>query len=212
MVKLLKSAHNDYLNDVVGGSLDKNPKRFWSYIKHSWTETIGIPTLRHGEPIYISDKEKAEALNDYFQSIFTKDNGLLTTCTSDNMSDIVFSHNGVLKQLATLNPSKSAGLDSISSCWLRDLSTEISSMLTYIFQQSYHMATLPSDWLTAVVVPVHKKSSKDNPANYWPISLTCLCCKVMEHIVLSNLNRHLSDNNILSPLQHGLQTCPVKLN
>ena len=113
VVKLLKSAHNDYLNDVVGGSLDKNPKRFWSYIKHSQTETIGIPTLRHGESIYISDKEKAEALNYYFQSVFTKDNGLLppcplTTCTSDNMSDIVFSHNGVLKQLATLNPSKSA--------------------------------------------------------------------------------------------------------
>ena len=76
------------------------------------------------------------------------------------------------------------------------------------------MATLPSDWLTSMVVPFHKKSSKDNPANYRPISLTCLCCKVMEHIVLSNLNRHLSDNNILSPLQHGFRanlSCETQL-
>ena len=87
-------------------------------------------------------------------------------------------------------------------------------MLTYIFQQSYHTATLPSDWLTAMVVPAHKKSSKENPANYHPISLTRLCCKVMEHIVLSNLNRHLSDNNILSPLQHGFRanlSCETQL-
>ena len=76
MVKL-QSAHNDYLNDAIGGNLDKNPKRFWRYIKQSRMEkTIGIPTLRHGESIYISDKEKAEALNNYFKSVFTTDNGL----------------------------------------------------------------------------------------------------------------------------------------
>ena len=47
-------------------------------------------------------------------------------------------------------------------------------------------------------------SSKENPArNYWPLSLTCLCCKVMEHIVLTNLNKHLSKHYILSHLQHG---------
>ena len=56
-----------------------------------------------------------------------------------------------------------------------------------------------------MIVPVRKKSSKENPANYRPISLTCLCREVMEHIVLSNLNKHLSDNNILSHLEHGFR-------
>ena len=216
VVKLLKSAHNDYLNDVIGGSLDENPKHSWSYIKHSRTKTIGTPSLRHGESIYISDKEKAEALNDFFQSVFTKDKmSLFLSLPVHNLYFfIVFSHIGVLKQLTTLNPSKSAGPDSISPRCLHDLSTEISRMLTYIFQQSYDTATSPNDWLIAMVTPVHKKSSKDNPADYRPISLTCLCCKVMEHIVLSNLNKHLSDNNILSPLQHGFRanlSCETQL-
>ena len=33
---------------------------------------------------------------------------------------------------------------------------------------SYDTAALPSDWLTAMIVPVHKKSSEENPANYLP--------------------------------------------
>ena len=88
--------------------------------------------------MFASDKDMAEALNDYFQSVFTKDNGLLpaslpiTPAYINNMRHIVFSPNSVLKQLASLNPSKSAGPDGISPRFLRDLSTEISSMLTFM--------------------------------------------------------------------------------
>ena len=152
VVKLLKTTRNDYLNNVIGGSLQENPKRFWSYIKRLWSENFGIPILRQGHSIFISDKDNAEALRDYFQSVFTKDNGLLpafspsTLAYINNIRDIVFSPNGVLKQLASLNPSKSAGLDGISPRCLRDLSAEISSILTFIFQQGYDTGTLPYDW------------------------------------------------------------------
>ena len=179
------------------GSLQENHKRFWSYIKRLRSENFGIPILRQGDSIFTSDKDKADALNDYFQSVFTKDNGLLpafsptTPAYINNMRHIVVSPNGVLKQLASLNLSKSAVPDGISPRFLRDLPAEISSMLTFIFQQGYDAGTLPNHWLTTMVVPVHKKSSKENPANYRPISLTCLCCKAMEHIVLSNLNKHV---------------------
>ena len=106
--------------------------------------------LHQGHSIFISDKDEAEASNDYFQSMFTKDNDLppafspSTPAYVNNMWDIVFSPNGVLKQLASLNPSKSAGPDGISACCLRDLSAEISSMLTFIIQQGYNTGTLPN--------------------------------------------------------------------
>ena len=151
-MKLLKTTRNDYLNNVIGGSLQENPKRFWSYIKRLWSENFGIPILRQGRSIFISDKDNAEVLRDYFQSVFTKDNGLLpafspsTLAYINNMRDIVFSPNGVLKQLVSLNPSKSAGLDGISPRCLRDLSAEISSILTFIFQQGYDTGSLPNDW------------------------------------------------------------------
>jgi len=39
------------------------------------------------------------------------------------------------------------------------------------------------DWKSATVVPIFKKGSRTDPANYRPISLTCVCCKVFEHII-----------------------------
>ena len=35
-------------------------------------------------------------------------------------------------------------------------------------------------WKTAHVAPVYKKGPKYNPENYRPISLTCICCKLLE--------------------------------
>ena len=137
---------------MIGGSLEENPKRFWSYIKRLRSENFYIPMLRQGHSIFISDKDNVETLNDYFQSVFTKDNGLLPAFSSStpayitNMRDIVFSPNGVLEQLASLNPSKSAGPGGISRRCLRDLSAEISSMLTFIFQQGYDTGTVLNDW------------------------------------------------------------------
>ncbi|MEG7522989.1 MAG: hypothetical protein M3H12_07825, partial [Chromatiales bacterium] len=44
-----------------------------------------------------------------------------------------------------------------------------------------------------------------DPANYRPISLTCILCKVMEHIILSNMWKHLHKHNIILHFQHGFQ-------
>ena len=38
----------------------------------------------------------------------------------------------------------------------------------------------------AVVTPLFKKGNRIDPANYRPISLTSVCCKLLEHIIHSN--------------------------
>ena len=44
-----------------------------------------------------------------------------------------------------------------------------------------------------------------DPANHRPVSLTRLCCNVLEHIVLSQVAKHLSANNILLDSQYGFR-------
>ncbi len=61
---------------------------------------------------------------------------------------------------------------------------------------------------------VNKKGEKSAAENYRPISLTCILCKVMEHVVTSNLVRHLNQHNILYDLQHGFReklSCETQL-
>ena len=51
----------------------------------------------------------------------------------------------------------------------------------------------------------YKKGDTTNPANYRPISLTCVCCKLLQHIIDSNLMAHLSKWNMLAENQHAFR-------
>ena len=54
-----------------------------------------------------------------------------------------------------------------------------------------------TDWVA------FKKGERANPANYRPISLTSVWCKLMEHILHSSSMKHLEHQNILSNRRHG---------
>ena len=54
--------------------------------------------------------------------------------------------------------------------------------------------------------PLFKIGEKSEAANYRPISLTCILCKVLEHIIASNVVKHLDRHNTLYDLQHGFRS------
>ena len=66
--------------------------------------------------------------------------------------------------------------------------------------------TVPDDWRQANVAPIFKKGEKYDAANYRPVSLTCICCKTLEHIIVSNINKHLAFESILADCQHGFRS------
>ena len=64
------------------------------------------------------------------------------------------------------------------------------------------------------MVPIYKKGSKSSPANYRPISLTAILCKLCEHIVHCAIIHHLINHKILSDSQHGFKkrrSCETQL-
>ena len=69
----------------------------------------------------------------------------------------------------------------INVCW--DIINEIAPMICLLFERSLATGQIPSDWTKAKVSPLFKKGDKGDPANYRPISLTCILCKFMEHII-----------------------------
>ena len=74
---------------------------------------------------------------------------------------------------------------------------EVAPILTVIFNTSYDKGEVPLDWKTAFVHPIFKKGSKKLPLNYRPISLTCVCSKIFEHILSSQINRFLDKENLI---------------
>ena len=58
----------------------------------------------------------------------------------------------------------------------------------------------------ANIISIYKKGTRSDPGDYRPISLTSICCKLLEHIIYSSISKHLSSFSILSPHQYGFQT------
>ena len=71
-------------------------------------------------------------------------------------------------------------------------------VLAYIYNASLAQGSVSDDWRQANMAPIYKKGGKYDPANYRPVSLTCICCKTVEHIIVSNINRHLASESILA--------------
>ena len=130
------------------------------------------------------------------------------------MPDIDISTSGALKLLTSINLSKAASPDAIKPVVLKELAHEIAPAVLAIFQLSLDTVTVPQDWKTAFVSPIFKKGDKGNPANYRPISLTCILCKTLENIKASGLTKHLEKYNLLYDLQHGFRerrSCETQL-
>ena len=121
---------------------------------------------------------------------------------------------GVERLLARLDPNKASGPDNISCRILKELAVELAPALTAIFNQSIDSGSLPTEWTKANVTPIYKKGNKNQAENYRPVSLTCVACKVLEHIICSHMHKHLEQHDILTSLQHGFrsrQSCETQL-
>ena len=61
---------------------------------------------------------------------------------------------------------------------------------------------------------MHKGGDKHSPNNYRPISLTSIPCKILEHIIYSQLVNFLESNMFFNAAQHGFRksfSCETQL-
>ena len=69
---------------------------------------------------------------------------------------------------------------------LRNVQMRYHLAILQVILQSMNSETFPDDWLSANITPVYTKNDRGNVLNYWPVSLTAICCKVMEYIIYNS--------------------------
>ena len=172
-------------------------------------DTIGIPTLTKDHQTESDNKLNAEILSDQFKSVFTKENTNFPKDTYSNvpaMPDFTITTKGVAKLLNELKTNTSTGPDDVPARILQLAANELAPALRVIFQKSITTGELPLSWLQANITPIFKKGDRTLPSNYRPISLTSICCKLLEHIIYSNIMDHLDQHSVLSDKQHGFRS------
>ncbi len=66
-----------------------------------------------------------------------------------------------------------------------------------------HIGEVPQDWRKAIICPIFKKGDPEDAANYRPVSLTSVLCKIFEKLLKKALLLFLTETRSLSPSQHG---------
>ncbi len=195
----------DYVNYILQESLaKKDTKCFWRHVKSNRQDSMGVSPLQEKGVLQSDSSSKAQILNRQFQSVFTMED-VTTILTLPDLEQLWIDVKGVAKQLATIKTSKAPGPNNLPNILFKELSEELAPFLTALFNQSVNSESLPEDWLNAYITPLFKKGNRHDAVNYRPVSLTSICCKLLEHIVCSHVRAHLDRYNILSRFQHGFR-------
>ncbi|XP_072018627.1 uncharacterized protein [Amphiura filiformis] len=214
----LKHAHDEYIEGVFEEDTGNPAKKLWSYVKSLKIDKIGIPPLLYKNRLVSQPKQKAEALSEQYRSVFTSESTSHLPSKGPSkhatMPDIEITTNGIEKLLTALNPKKAVGPDQVSTWMLKTFASTLAPILKEIFNQSLRTGDVPADWKLANISAIFKKGERNDPANYRPVSLTSVTCKLMEHVLASSIRGYLDDNNILSTSQHGFRkkhSCETQL-
>ena len=197
----------------IAKASENNPKKFWNYIKSKTKNSSSIGDIKYkninGEELLATtDEEKSKVFCDYFSSVFTIESDNFEPLQDKNeiknvMTDISFNAIDIQLRLGNLNVNKSQGPDNIYPKILKEANEVLAKPLQKIFETSFKMKQIPLDWKTADISAIFKKGNKLDVGNYRPISLTCICCKIMESIIRDHIFKYFIDNKLFSSNQFG---------
>jgi len=193
--------------EAIAATCKNNPKKFWKYVNGKTRNNTVVSKLKWNDKqgnakIAESDEDKANAL-EFFSSVYTveKDGdcaALPDRNIKDSMQEFTININAILEKLSNLKVDKSPGMDLLHPRVLYETRQEIAEALLVIFNKSLATGSVPSDWKKAEVIALHKKGSRSDRGNYRPVSLTSICCKLLESLVRDHIMRFILSNELLS--------------
>ena len=208
-VKKLSAKLNIESQNRIAIEFKSNPKLFWNYVQKKTRSKDAISTISVNGMDLIGGKEKAQAFADFFASVYITDSGSEVTPVFNptvpgvEMEEVQIDINILCSKLKDLNSSKSAGPDGIHPRILKEARETVKWYLKHIFDCSIRSGVVVEDWRTSHVVPLFKKGIKNEVSNYRPVSLTSVCCKILESFIKDHLMAHFSGNNLFAQNQFG---------
>ena len=116
-------------------------------------------------------------------------------------------------------PTKSCILDPLPTNLVKHCIDDLVPLITHIVNESLMSGTVPLQFKQAIVVPILKKHGLDcnTLKNFRPVSNLPFVSKVLEKVVLSQLQEHLYENNLFEVKQsaytkgHSVETAVLSV-
>lgn len=204
---LIRNSKRNFEKKLASGSRG-NKKPFYSYVRQKTKSRQAVGPLKENGAQVSGNIEMATLLNKCFGEVFMRENlsniPVVEDLTMDSMlTDVKITVATVRKKINSLRREAAAGPDNIGLVILLELQYELAPLLAHLFRRTLVEGRVPTDWKTANVTPIFKKGSRSDPGNYRPVSLTSVCCKLMESVMRDAITDHLAVNKLISPSQHS---------
>ena len=176
----------------------ENPRYFYSYAKQfaKQKSTVG-PLLTENGDLENKPKDMANILQNQYSSVFSdplsskKKPPDFNVNLKSNITDIKFTCEDIINAINEISENSSCGDNDIPAVILKKCKTTLCYPILLIWEESMKLGYVPKQYKKQIITPVHKKSSKAEPANYRPISLTSHIIKIFERIIRKHLVTHL---------------------
>ena len=104
-----------------------------------------------------------------------------------------------------MSNNKAPGLDGIPIEQIKANKSFYIPMFEKLFNQILDTGIFPEEWSKAIICPIHKKGSTNEPKNYRGISLLCTMSKIFTKILNVRLNSWAEEENIRHEEQAGFR-------
>ena len=163
--KTCRVTHDNYTNNMLTND-NKNPKRFWNFIKSRKKDSTGVAPLKKEGLTFSDSLNKANIMGDQFCSVFTQEDMSelpdLGQSRTPSVHPIKVNIKGVLKFLKDIKPHKATGPDNIPGRLLKEAAEELAHGLAHLFQISIDNGKNP---IGLEVSPRHSGLQEGKPFN-----------------------------------------------
>ena len=163
-------------------------------------------------------KQMSNVFNNHFSSVGRKLAASIPTSSISNVgsehlipncSRSIFlediSTDEIFNMILALDPSKSSPSFACTIKFFKMAATEISPVLSSLFNLCIKEGTFPECLKLAEIIPVFKAGSKSDVHNYRPISLLSPISKLFEKCLHKRISSFLKSNNSLYAFQFGFR-------
>lgn len=216
--------HNEAMWTDKLRRLSGNREALWQAVKRRKRPANYLPALKDTNNTLIdNDQDKVNLLANTFSQAYQIDNDapanrrLEAEVNRLYNNDLLIGHtpreeviltspgkiNAIIKKLKN---KKAPGSDNIFNRSIKNLPRRAIVKLTYIFNACLIHSYFPVTWKSAKVIALPKPNKpRELPTSYRQISLLPGLSKILERVILQQVQDHLEDNNILINEQFGFR-------
>jgi len=184
-------AEADKLAIKINKLITDNRQRMLHKLTFAGTRELWAAVKKTAVPASMFDHDllsDPEEVNDYFAGICTTDtyniNEVEKYRSILEMDDVKPHVNDYeIEILLRTVKRTAAGCNNLPAWLFRHCSVELASIVAHIFNLSFSVGQLPSQWLCAVVTPVPKITKPLQLSDFRPISVTPILSRIAERII-----------------------------